>query len=75
MLWEKYDFGHFIATLGPEEKFILFQRDDGWAEEWLYFRPASQPPRLQNIQGGIFQQLLIGSFSNFKLKFMEPTQN
>ena len=42
MLWEKYVFGHFIATLGPEEKPILSQRDEGWAEEWLYFhQPAN----------------------------------
>ena len=33
-----------IATLGPEERPILSQRDEGWAEEWLYFhQPASQP--------------------------------
>ena len=33
-----------IATLGPEERPILSQRDEGWAEEWLYFhQPTSQP--------------------------------
>ena len=35
--------GANIATLGPEEKPILSQRDEGWAEEWHYFHPASQP--------------------------------
>ena len=33
-----------IATLGPEERPILSQRDEGWAKEWLYFyQPTSQP--------------------------------
>jgi hypothetical protein len=81
------DIGH-IATLGPEERPILSQRDEGWAKEWLYFhqpasQPASQPanqqanrpPILQNIQIGISQQPLIGSSSNFKIKFMGPNQN
>ena len=54
-----------IATLGPEERPILSQRDEGWAEEWLYFQPPAYKllqipaykllqilPILHNIQSG-----------------------
>ena len=34
----------FLQYSVPEEKLIPSQRDEGWAEEWLYFhQPASQP--------------------------------
>ena len=28
----------------PEEKPIPSQRDEGWAEEWLYFHPPANQP-------------------------------
>ena len=49
-----------IATLGPEERPILSQRDEGWAEAEAS-QPANRPPILQNIQNGIFQEPLVGS--------------
>ena len=77
-----------IATLGPEERPILSQRDEGWAKEWLYFhqpasqpvnqptsQPPSRPPILQNIQNGISQQPLIRYSTNFKLKLIEQTKS
>ena len=65
---------YHIATLGPEERPILSQRDEGWAQEWLN-EDDLKWKMTSNIKTGISQQPLIGPFSNFKHKLLGPNQN
>ena len=75
----------YIATLGPEERLILSQRDRRMGRRVVLYssvsqpasHPASHPDRLtsQNIQNWITHQPMVGSSPNFKLKRREPNQN
>ena len=65
-----------IATFGPEERPILFLRDEGWAEEWLYFQSASQPTTyLTKYSKWNISATTDRIFLKFQLKLMGPTQH
>jgi hypothetical protein len=59
-----------IPTLDPEERPILSQRDEEWAEEWLYFQQPADQPTSQPASQPASQPTDRLSYKIFKMEYL-----